>query len=324
MIVQSIIVTYGDRFHLLEQVIYSCFRECIDQIIVVDNASEKNSRNKLINFEKQNKNRLKVIYLDENIGSAGGYKRGLEEVYNNGKSEFIWLLDDDNKPRKDSLKILVEFWTDLKDNDKKISVSLLSFRPDRKAYRDAIMVNNPNLVLGKENSFLGFHIIDLFNRFFKKRDFIEKNITSGKVVVAPYGGMFFHKDLIKHIKYPKEDFFVYADDHEWSYRITKNNGSIYLLLDSIIDDIDTSWHIRKKNISIFDLYLSEGNELRIYYSVRNRISFEQDIIKNMIIYKLNKNLFLFFLYILKNDTSRFELFRKAVDDGLNNRLGKIY
>ena len=52
----------------------------------------------------QNQERLKVIYLDENTGSAGGYKLGLEEAYKCNECEFIWLLDDDNKPQKDSLK----------------------------------------------------------------------------------------------------------------------------------------------------------------------------------------------------------------------------
>ena len=202
MKVYSVIVTYGDRFHLLKQVIEACFREDVNKVIVIDNASIENSRNKLKEFEKQNKDRLKVIYLEENSGSAGGYKRGLEEAYKCEECEFIWLLDDDNEPQKDSLKVLKEFWNDLEDKNKKEKVALLSYRPDRIAYKEAIMTNNPELVLGRKNSFLGFHILDLpkkVMRVLKRKigikTFKEDNsIKSGKVAVAPYGGMFFIKN----------------------------------------------------------------------------------------------------------------------------------
>ena len=262
MKVYSVIVTYGDRFHLLKQVIEACYREDVNKVIVIDNASIENSRNKLKEFEKQNKDRLKVIYLEENSGSAGGYKRGLEEAYKCEECEFIWLLDDDNEPQKDSLKVLKEFWNDLEDKNKKEKVALLSYRPDRIAYKESIMTNNPELVLGRKNSFLGFHILDLpkkVMRVLKRKIGIKtfkenQSIKSGKVAVAPYGGMFFHKSLINDIGYPKEEFFVYADDHEWSYRITKNKGKIILVLDSELEDIDLSWNINNnKKIGVLNI-----------------------------------------------------------------------
>ena len=51
----SVIVTYGNRFHLLKQVIEACYKEGVDKVIVVDNASEENSR-------KQQKNMKIKIY----------------------------------------------------------------------------------------------------------------------------------------------------------------------------------------------------------------------------------------------------------------------
>lgn len=52
MKVCTVIVTYGDRFHYLEQVMNACFEEGVDKIIVVDNASSENSRGKLKEYEK--------------------------------------------------------------------------------------------------------------------------------------------------------------------------------------------------------------------------------------------------------------------------------
>lgn len=328
MNVVSIIVTYGDRFHLLKEVIDACYKEGVNKIIVVDNDSEESSKEQLKKFEKQNQDRLKVIYLDENYGSAGGFKRGLEEAYNDKGCEFIWLLDDDNKPQKDSLKALKEFWCSLQDNDKNIKVSLLSFRKDRILYKEAVMTNNPDLVLGRKNSFLGFHFIDLpqkvlrlFKRKFGIKAFKEdKSIKNGKVAVAPYGGMFFHKNIINVIGYPNEEFFLYADDHEWSYRITKNGGSIYLILNSLVNDIDTSWNIPKKNKASVNV-IASGNNLRVFYSIRNRVFFEtKNLAKSNFIYKLNMNMYLFLIFIANRE--KCSLIKNAIKDGREGKLGK--
>lgn len=46
----------------------------MDKVIVVDNNSTENSKQQLKALTKT-EGRLKVIYLDENRGSAGGYKK---------------------------------------------------------------------------------------------------------------------------------------------------------------------------------------------------------------------------------------------------------
>jgi len=326
----TVIVTYGNRFHLLKQVMDACYKEGVDKIIVVDNASVKNSRDKLKEYESKNQERLKVIYLDENTGSAGGYKRGLEEAYNCKDCEFIWLLDDDNKPQKDSLKVLKEFWNRLDVGNKKEKITLLSYRPDRIQYKEAIMTNNPDLVLGRKNSFLGFHILDLPKKIIRviKRKmgmqiFTENlNIKSGKVSVAPYGGMFFHKSLIDTIGYPREEFFVYADDHEWSYRVTKNSGEIYVVLDSVLEDIDTSLGLRGTHTSLFYSLLNKSENFRLYYSTRNRIIFENIFCNNTIMYNLNKYVFNFILkmYVNNNNQNKYTIYYKAIMDGFNNNF----
>lgn len=98
----------------------------IDKIIVVDNNSFPESRESIKKLEKEIPN-MEVVYLDENKGSAGGYKIGLEKAYNDKECEFIWLLDDDNKPEKGSLKILKDFWKklDVKDKEKKCCPTIL-------------------------------------------------------------------------------------------------------------------------------------------------------------------------------------------------------
>lgn len=338
MKVCAVIVTYGNRFKFLKQVIDACFKEGIDKVIVIDNASVENSRKQLREYEKKNKDRLKVIYLDENTGSARGYKRGLEEAYKCEDCEFIWLLDDDNEPQKASLKLLKKFWNNLNEESKEKKIALLSYRPSRDIYKEAVVSNNSYLVLGKFDSFMGFHIVDFPKKVLKvlKRKLgihnFKKNRSTenGKVAVAPYGGIFFHKSLLSKIGYPREEFFLYTDDHEWTYRITKGGGKIFVIFDSIIKDIDVSWHLKEKGNSSFSTILSAKSKMRIYYSVRNRIIFEKEnLVRRPAIYYLNMYIYrlllkLFYLFSNNKDISKVNLkiFDKAVRDGLEGVIDK--
>ncbi|MGB9762796.1 MAG: glycosyltransferase [Minisyncoccia bacterium] len=328
-------VTYGDRFHLLKQVIDASFNEGVNKIIVVDNGSSKNSRNQLKDYERKSGNKLKVIYLDENTGSAGGYKIGLEEAYKCEDCEFIWLLDDDNKPMDGSLKILLDFWSSLESENKQEKIALLSYRFKKgQLAKEAIIRNQPELVLGLKNSFLGFHIKELHKKIYRylKRRFkptndrveVEKEDDKkyGIVPVAPYGGLFIHKNILNKIGYPNEDFYLYADDHEWSYRITKNGGKIYLILDSKIDDLELSWHVPKSTKQTAFSIISKGNPYRVYYSVRNRVFFEiTNLVDNKMIYWIN--VFVYLLLISFSSTKNIKLIIKAVKDDYKRNLGKV-
>jgi GT2 family glycosyltransferase len=103
----AVTVTYGNRFHLLSQVVDRALAEGVAKVIVVDNNSAPESRDKLKAYEKElGSNKIKVLYLDDNYGSAGGFKRGLEEAYNDPDCEYILTLDDDNLLEEGSSKKL--------------------------------------------------------------------------------------------------------------------------------------------------------------------------------------------------------------------------
>lgn len=151
----AVTVTYGNRFHLLRQVIEAALNEGVDKVIVVDNNSETESRQKLKEYHDLNKDRVDVLYLSENLGSAGGFKRGLKRAHDDPECEFIWLLDDDNMPCPGSLKVLKKFWEMHELEGKEQMLALLSYRKD-KVNLEALKSNNPEAVLGKKNSFLVF------------------------------------------------------------------------------------------------------------------------------------------------------------------------
>ncbi|MBW9219941.1 glycosyltransferase [Methanothermococcus sp. SCGC AD-155-N22] len=323
----AVIVTYGNRFHLLKKVIEGCLEENVDKLIVVDNNSLPESRENIKKLEKEIPN-LEVIYLDENKGSAGGYKIGLQKAYNDEECEFIWLLDDDNKPEKGSLKILKDFWKKLNVKEKEKNVALLSYRPLFPFYKETAIKNDERIILGRINSFIGFHVLDLpyiVVRFLKRvllKENIDKYISDknwGIVPVAPYGGLFFHKKLIDIIGYPMEELFLYQDDFEYTYRITEKGGKIYLILNSIVEDLEKNW---AGGITIFHDY-NKGPKMRVCYTVRNRVYFDLKYrVTNKPLYILNMILFKTLLFIFNGFKSN-KVFNMAVEDGMEGKLGKV-
>ena len=334
MKVCAVLVTYGDRYHLLKPGIVVLLKQQISHIIVVDNHSLPRSHEHLKMLEKALNGKLEVIHLAENTGSAGGYSSGLRYASANEECEFILLLDDDIRPREGALKALLDFWQNIEVEDKGQRIALLSFREDREIYKEVILKNKPDLVMGRKNSFLGFHVIGIpkeLLRRFKHRYLRETNEMallkkmSGQVSTAPYGGMFFHKMLLDEIGYPNRDFYLYSDDWEFSYRITQKGGKIILLLNSVIEDIEKSWHLGEKKGLFRVNLLGDLDDFRLYYYVRNRVYFEKKyLVTNPLIYILNKFILLSAVGIFGFITghNNIKVIIKAVKDGNSGKLGK--
>ncbi|MFI0429726.1 glycosyltransferase [Mariniflexile sp. HMF6888] len=286
----AVTVTYGDRFKYLKQVIDSLLEQKIDKILIVSNGSNENSLNKTKELVRKTNN-IELIDLKSNTGSANGFYQGIKYAYDKG-AEYIWLLDDDNKPTKNSLKILKEERVNLINKYTNESLALLSYRNDRKIYSDAIDLINPRLMLGVNNSFLGFSLFNNIESLFKtKKPKVVTQKDRGIVAVAPYGGLFFHRDLISKIGFPDISYFLYGDDYDFTYRITKTGGKIFLIKKSKIIDLEKSFHLIK-NKRFNTRYFNTDSKERIFYSVRNGIVFEQNFVSNKSIYLINASFYL--------------------------------
>lgn len=256
----------------------------------------------------------------------------MQEAYKCKDCEFIWLLDDDNKPLDGSLKVLIYYWNNLELENKEEKLALLSYRFKKEQHaKRAITEDKPELVIGPKNSFFGFHIKYLPIKIFKyiRRNLSEKehsitlekeNRRYGVVPVAPYGGLFICKKILDLIGYPNEEFYLYGDDHEWSYRITKNGGKIYLILDSKIDDLELSWHIPQNKKQTSFSIISEANPFRVYYSVRNRVFFEvRNLVDNKLIYWINVGVYVLLIALVSR--KNLKLIVRAIKDGYYGKLG---
>ncbi len=337
--VYAVTVTYGNRWCFLEKVINAALREGVDRVLVIDNNSEAESRENLMRAEQSKPERICVEHLDRNYGSAGGFRKGLEMAFHDPACVFIWLLDDDNEPSPGSLKVLRDAWEKHCKKEAADSFALSAFRENIFSLNYNNSAQSSKTGIGRKNSFLFFDITEFpakIIRYLRKLSSgtplsRTSNIKSGnlkrsdrflstELKVAPYGGLFFNKSLLSRVGYPKNELFTYMDDFDWTYRVTENNAKIYLMHESIIRDLDVSWNIKKS--SIFHA-MRDGPDLRVYYTVRNRVYFERSALKSgTAIYWINGVIFLLILRIMVS-RRRYSLVKKAVKDGINGKLGMI-
>ncbi|WP_439694720.1 glycosyltransferase [Mucilaginibacter sp. AW1-7] len=317
-------VTYGDRWRFLEKVLKRVLAyDQITQVIVIDNASAYSVTDEVKKLEDS---RIIVISNTENTGSAGGYKTAIEHAVENTQADFFFLLDDDNLPGADVLTKLLTEWQSIEGADNK--KALFCLREDRIQHVKIAKGENSLRYL-TFNDFMGFNVFRILANQYRKLNYKFQKDGPYKSRVqmpyVPYGGLLLHRTIINDIGFPDERLFLYVDDSEYTYRITKNKGIIWLIPLCKIVDIDKSQGLDYKRRPFHSHLLDQWN-FRTYYHVRNRMFFySNNFISNMLVFKLNKGLYLSYLKVISLISSKREAYSKllvAIKDGLGGKLGK--
>ena len=321
-----VIVTYGDRFNFLSQVVSRVFEEGANQILIVDNNSVPSSKEKLAELERSD-TRITAFYNEENLGSAGAYVQILKYAYERGEEAYYWFLDDDNLPKIGALM-------ELKKAEKALTVEfqspvLYSYRgeswqEDREAVKKGV-VKGPRV-----NSYCGFELVDFLKSVITRHKTIESqkvNFPIVEVKWGPYGGLFSKLSNLKRIGLPNKEFFLYADDQEFTLRFSKLNIPQYLIYGSQIQDLDQS-------IGEGGGYFSESTSgMKLFYGVRNTVYLSAKTVDNWAVYHLNRIAFKLLLNLnaaknyFKNPKfvqKRKRLLNLAMSDGENGILGKTF
>lgn len=315
-------VTYADRVGYLRELLRRAFEsEGVNQAIVVSNASTSD----LSIIENEWGDKLRVVRLSSNSGSANGYSVGIKAALADN-AEFIWLMDDDNAPRKGALKKLhSQLQITTRDYGTERSAAL-GFRPSHQA--DIAQGMNPERAYPLRSSFFGFHYRQLF---FKIKRRIGPKTPPGAapsavhIPYAPYGGLMASRKLFEAIGLPNVDFVLYADDTEYTRRITARGGAICLVTDAELEDLEESWNLKESYSNTFLGWLRGGSDFRAFYAARNQAYFDSKIwISSWIEYNINQCIYLGLLTFFAIKTQRFPRYRlllRAVRDGRNSRLG---
>lgn len=338
--VTVVLVTYGDRHALLGAVLEGLDRlmaaERIARIVIVDNGSSERSREFLRKRGSEDP-RLRVVSVATNSGSAGGFRVGLAAALEQD-CDLVWVLDDDNRPEPNALAALLAAA-----KATPAPAAFLSLRSDRPQYAEYAAGGRADACFGGPDSFLSFSWDVLgwkaLRRLAGAADALRSDaLRTREVPYGPYGGLFVPREILAELGLPREDFYLYGDDHEFTHRITRRGVPILLVPGSRLIDLDRSWNAGAGEVDGFysNYVLTRVNpdvSRRIYYSVRNRVFFEtRCLVRRPALYALNVASFLLVLACLAivaavlEQTiapfrSLFEVVRGA-HDGLRGRLGR--
>jgi len=324
----SVIVSYDNRYNLLSQVINSLLKEQIDKIILVDNGSVDESRTKIEVLRAKYASKIIVHRLEHNEGSAMGFKKGLELALHTD-CDYIWILDDDNNPVQGALNSLKNFWTSNIQARNSETTALCSLRSGRPNFLDAIKKNDASLILQTKNNFAGFHIRNLFLKLKErvspsKQDAPEVTAPALKLNATAYGGLFFHKKLLEHIRMPDVNYVLYSDDFEFTYQIPLNGGEIWLVSSSKVEDLEASHYLPLRKKFLYHSVFDAKTDATVYYSFRNSIYFSRRyLLDNKTIRFVNKMLFMLMISImgvLRGKLSRLRVLREAIRDAEAGRI----
>lgn len=277
-------VTYGDRAHLVREVVQRVIAEGVEQVVVVDNGSPDENARALRDLADDAA--VTLIRLAENCGSAEGYAEGLAYVREHMTSGMVWLLDDDNVPEVGALAAL------------RVAAAVhgaraafLAVRTDRPEYVRFAQGADARTCFADSTGFLGLSWSGAFAKARLRRNMVDVNtetsVPSDRVVpYAPYGGFMFPASALRETGLPRRDFFLYGDDHEFSLRFPKAGWPIFLVHEARVTDIDRSWHVQSETIGrtlITNWIPGEGEpgqDARLYYTARNRAFLEVHVLPN--------------------------------------------
>jgi GT2 family glycosyltransferase len=322
--VSVVTVTYGDRWHLLLQVLK--FAEAnlnIAHVVVVDNGAHTPIKQLV---EQAGLRKAIVVRNSRNAGSAAGFKLGLETVLSLAPA-WIWLLDDDNLPDSAALNTILRS-ADALDEIARGRSAFLAFRPGHQA--DIAAGVDIRRCYPPHSSFCGFHIADMpfkvWRRWRRRRPSAGRTIPARvSLPYATYSGLFLHRTLLEMIGTPIAELVLYADDTEFSNRIVRAGGCIWLLTDALLNELERSWNGKAQVRTSFEGWLRHGADFQVFYGSRNRAYFDRHWwMRNRVIYGINRlaYLALLLLFALRyRRINRYALFHRAIALGEAGHLG---
>jgi GT2 family glycosyltransferase len=328
MNVCCVLVTYGNRALYVQRLVNEALKQGVSKIIVVDNGSTEESRiilDKLV-FEKAPF--IDLVSLGTNSGSAKGFSSGIRAALKTD-TEICWLLDDDNLPEAGAVEELRKEWNAITVTNKNVSKALSSFRKGRNNFIRAAKEKDPAAVLPPPNSFMGFHIKSLFalikHRFIQKGDDVDFEEGVFEINACAYGGFWFHKDLCSAIGFPDEDYILYMDDFDYTYRLKLKGGQILMVSRSLISEMETSYYMPPKKSIYYHSLLEARSEAIAYYTCRNIVFFtHRHLLTNRSVYGINKIIFILMISTLGALRGKFQRLRTiyhALADGESGRMG---
>ena len=211
MSVCALVVTYNRRA-LLDDCLRAIEAQTVRpaELIVVDNASTDGTPALLRERGYAGRADVRVLQLEENLGSSGGFARGFEAA-RESDAEWLWTMDDDAEPTPDCLERLLE---------------------SAPAGEAATVCVCPKVVY-EDGSLNGVMRADFRRRLRPLAESRYRVGTYPSIGVTSFVGPLYRMTAVRALDPPKAEFFVWGDDVEYSLRL-RRLGEIRLVPESVI------------------------------------------------------------------------------------------
>ena len=261
MRVAAVVVTYN-RVELLKKTLTALEAQeyPVSKIVVVDIASTDATQQML--KERKNKLPIEVHRLKKNTGGAGGFFFSMDVAYDGGYDAF-WMMDDDTKPRPESLGKLVR---GLEEAAEFRGGQMPSYAASMVVWKDgrACDMNIPT----------------------PRWDW-TRPIAEGKnwidVDCASFVSCLVTREAVEACGLPHPEYFIWFDDAEYTYRLAKWRPGIFVP-DSVVD------HLMPANSAVFWGEATEKNLWKFGRGARNQVAAAISLRKARILADLFQNL----------------------------------
>jgi len=314
-------VTYGKRAHLLTRVLDAAKGQGAVEAIVIDNGSTDPVRDILA---ERYGDWAFVHSMGGNKGTALAFKTGIQTALARG-AEFLLLLDDDNILQSGCIDKLCKVFALRSPEFGLQGLMLSAWREGRQGWLQ------PGTMRWREyrSSFISFRIQNLPAKLMSLLHTNQPDPNlAGVEITAPfavYGGLFFNRGLIDFIGLPREEFFLYGDDTEFSYRFSRAGGKIILTSDARIKDIAFSWNEENQSWAGPITWVLAKPSSPIFYQFRNAVYFAYHVNeRNILTLFINTIIYMSIIIITCIITRRWRSLRVlcvAFRNGVAGRLG---
>jgi len=244
----AVIVSYN-RQVLLSECITALRNQTrkLDAILVVNNGSTDNTEQWLLDQPD-------VFFITQkNVGSSGGFNTGISWAFKHGYS-WIWCMDDDGYPKADALEKLL-----LNESNE---LSLLNCAVINKEDKKSFVWKTKD---------------------YKTIDEVDVDIIHG--IGHPFNGTLLHRKIVEKVGVPKQALFLWGDETEYYYRITKKNKiPVYTVSSSI--------HYHPASAFTFKEDWDYKASWKMYFYIRNRFHVHNAKFTNKLIAVFNYCFFL--------------------------------
>lgn len=214
--IAAVVVTYN-RKELLKKCIQHILEQTVDSldIVVIDNGSTDGTEKDIHDIYADNE---QVIYINtkENLGGAGGFSFGIKWAAKKGY-DYLWIMDDDTIPEKNTLE---EFL-----NADKALNGEYGFLSSYAKWIDGTACN--------------MNVPRISNNWRVNID-DEFNYSLMQVESASFVSMFVKTEVVKKVGLPIKEFFIWADDVEYTRRISKQYPCYFVYKSQVVHEMGSN------------------------------------------------------------------------------------